>query len=203
MHTKLFAVAVALVLGVAFGQARAATIGFEEIPMTHTGTPGYDYAYLQYQYGLNWDGGVQEISWVVSQDSGVWFPGQQAHSGNNFAWSNGGTNLAISGIAFTLTEFWARTANITNDISLTVTGYNGGVAVDSQSFTIGSTYRLISLSLGSVDAITFAPSSLANVLFDDLVFTALTPAIPEPQIYALLLAGLGFIGVAARRKRSN
>jgi hypothetical protein len=37
-----------------------------------------------------------------------------------------------------------------------------------------------------------------NLKFDDFSMTA---AIPEPQTYALLLAGLGLLGFAARRKR--
>ncbi|SDF72887.1 MULTISPECIES: PEP-CTERM sorting domain-containing protein [unclassified Duganella] len=38
---------------------------------------------------------------------------------------------------------------------------------------------------------------------DDLAFSAtLTAAVPEPETYVMLLAGLGLIGVAARRRRA-
>ena len=35
----------------------------------------------------------------------------------------------------------------------------------------------------------------------DLDLTASTAAIPEPETYAMLLAGLGMLGFAARRRR--
>jgi hypothetical protein len=34
-------------------------------------------------------------------------------------------------------------------------------------------------------------------------FTSFAAAVPEPETYAMLLAGLGLMGAVARRKRSN
>lgn len=97
---------------------------------------------------------------------------------------------------------------------LTVTAY--GVDGSSSSFTLGS----FSTSLGGVDlddnplidstnyAITqglrLANADIAyitikgdGVVLDNLVFTA---PVPEPQAYALMLAGLGVVALAARRR---
>ena len=49
-----------------------------------------------------------------------------------------------------------------------------------------------------VDAITFIPSATTNLLLDDFVFTL---PVPEPESYAMLLAGLGVVGFAARRRK--
>jgi len=45
--------------------------------------------------------------------------------------------------------------------------------------------------------------SNGEVDFNNLGFTAVVsvPSIPEPETYALMLAGFGLLGVAARRKR--
>lgn len=55
-------------------------------------------------------------------------------------------------------------------------------AADIQSVVIG----------GSTNGFTFA--------IDDFRFTTAAPPIPEPDTYAMLLAGLGLLGFAARRK---
>ncbi len=38
---------------------------------------------------------------------------------------------------------------------------------------------------------------------DNHAFTAMTTAVPEPETYAMLLAGLGLLGAAVRRKKSQ
>lgn len=40
------------------------------------------------------------------------------------------------------------------------------------------------------------------VYIDDINLSVITAAVPEPQTYALMLAGLGLIGAAARRRRA-
>ena len=200
MFSKLSAAAAASLIALAI-PAQAETIGFEEVGMTFTDPPDYEYSYLSNQYRLNWGGGLQNISWVVSPSTSVWFSGPQAHSGTNFAWSNGGTDLSISGPPFSLSEFWVRSANTSNDISLVVTGFKDGDAVDSKTFTVNGTYQRITVSFDNIDSITFIPSATTNLLLDDFV---LTLAVPEPARYIMLLAGLGVVGFwALRRKESD
>lgn len=199
MFRKFYLSAVAAILTALCPPSQAATIGFEDVPMTFTDTPGYEYGYLSNQYGLSWGGGLQDISWVVSLATGVWFSGAQAHSGNTFAWSNGGTDLRIAGPSFGLSEFWVRSANTSNDINLVVTGYKDGAAVGSKTFVVTGTYRLMTLSFENVDSITFVPGSTTNLLLDDFVFNL---PVPELGSYAMLLAGLGLVGFVARRRRN-
>lgn len=42
-----------------------------------------------------------------------------------------------------------------------------------------------------------------TVAFDNISFMAAVPAVPEPGETAMMLAGLGLIGVAAMRKKSR
>jgi len=43
-------------------------------------------------------------------------------------------------------------------------------------------------------------SKLTNATYQDLVFATPTAAVPEPETYALLLAGMGVVGLMARRR---
>lgn len=43
-------------------------------------------------------------------------------------------------------------------------------------------------------------TKLTNATYQDLVFATATNAVPEPQTYALLLGGLGIVGLVARRR---
>lgn len=38
--------------------------------------------------------------------------------------------------------------------------------------------------------------------FDDITFGSITPGVPEPETYALMLAGLGIVGYMARRRKA-
>ena len=39
-------------------------------------------------------------------------------------------------------------------------------------------------------------------VIDNVVLTETTPPVPEPETYAMFLAGLGLIGAIARRRRA-
>lgn len=61
-------------------------------------------------------------------------------------------------------------------------------------------YRLVTSDYrGPVDRIRFGAGSEGNQ-FDNLVYSTTAP-VPEPETYAMLLAGLGLMGIAVRRKR--
>ena len=72
-----------------------------------------------------------------------------------------------------------------------------GQATDPDSD--GLMYMVRSSYTGTVDRIVFYGSSDGTVI-DDFSYTTLA-AVPEPQSGALMLAGLGLLGLVARRKR--
>ena len=61
-------------------------------------------------------------------------------------------------------------------------------------FTLGGTYDLI---LGFNDGLRVDSD------YDDMVVGLKVVAIPEPETYALLMAGLGVVGFVARRRRKS
>lgn len=103
---------------------------------------------------------------------------------------------------------------------LHVVGLNDGAAVANitlPSSVAGTTVNFLSLDagFGNVDLIEYyfnpagrgvdpAPTpGLLNLelVFDNATFNDPVPAIPEPETYAMLLAGLGLVGFAANRRR--
>jgi hypothetical protein len=54
---------------------------------------------------------------------------------------------------------------------------------------------------GTAKSVQFG-GTLNQQVFDDLTFGSLTPGIPEPGTWAMLIAGFGLVGAAARRRRA-
>jgi hypothetical protein len=190
---KQFSAAAVLAMGVVLAPlASASVIDFEDI--SGFVYPGYTFLANGYQ-GFNWDGGDGSQSWVASPATNTWFPGAEAHSGSVFAWSNGGTELSLSGSTFTLNNFWARSGWAPSQ-ALTVTGYLAGNQVATASFTLDQSYQQIVLNFSGVDSVRI--TSTSNTLIDDISVNA----VPEPETYAMLLAGLGVIGLLRRKRRA-
>ena len=89
------------------------------------------------------------------------------------------------------------------DIIVTATDSNGAVSrtinaatVDSFLGFVSSNGSLISASLSAVQP---AAGGFVWPTVDNLVLAA----VPEPETYALLLAGLGIVGFMARRRRAD
>lgn len=125
---------------------------------------------------------------------------------------------------FSFQSWWVETLNTSiiggGDSALHVVGLNNGVEVANitlSSSAQGSTVNLFALDggFGNVDLVEwyFDPAgrgnnptntpALANleIVVDNLNFNDAIPAIPEPETYAMLLAGLGLVGFAANRRR--
>lgn len=150
-------------------------------------------------HGFELGGGNDQNSWVISaKDTFPPFDGDVAHSGTQYAWSNGGVDLALRGSPFTLNSLWVRSGFAPND-NLTIAGYKAGKLVYTTTVAIDQTYQLIELgSASAVDNVTFNSAIHSNILYDDITVNA----VPEPATWGMLLAGLAMLTGFVRRKKS-
>jgi len=117
--------------------------------------------------------------------------------------NKGALNASISGpvtagpLNFTFADLFQGTAigngqNLGDFTSYAVLGSFAGAVF--APFTLGGTYDLI---LG------FNDGMRVDSDYDDIVVGLKVAAIPEPETYALLMAGLGAVGFIARRRRRS
>jgi hypothetical protein len=87
----------------------------------------------------------------------------------------------------------------------TMTAYDAfGVVLGSVTDADNSAGVNLTLALAGIHSVTLTQTS-ATIGLDNLAFnnvTAAVTAVPEPQTYALMLAGLGALGWVARRRRT-
>jgi len=190
--------AVLAVLAACAASAQATVINFDDVS-----TPGCcTFPYAGYA-GFNWSGGSGANSWVVADAaSNVFTPGPDAHSGSNYAWSNGGTSLDLTrngGGTFDFSSMWARGGWASS--GYTVTGYLDGAVVGSQHVAVTQDYAFASFDLVGIDDLTIVGDG-GNLLIDDMSVST-TAAVPEPSEIALMLAGLGGLATLARRRASG
>jgi hypothetical protein len=171
------------------------TIDFEDVAAPGASSflaPGYK--------GFTWSGGYGGSSWVItdSTDPFYWgFVGVPVHSGKNYAWSNGGTNLSLAGGTFDFNGFWARAGG--GAFTAIAHGFVGSTETFTQSFTVSDVYQQFTFNFLGIDTLTITDQA-TNLLVDDILVNAVGP-VPEPETYAMMLAGLGLLGVVARRRK--
>lgn len=122
-----------------------------------------------------------------------------AHSGITRIASNGNT-AGDSSFSFT-NDVKFDGAWFAGATSVSFQLYDNGNLVHTTS-TIGTSSTPVFLSSGyggSVDRVRVVGSN-GNYVMDDVQFTA---AVPEPETYALMLAGLGMMGAIARRRKAK
>jgi hypothetical protein len=182
---------------VAPASAAPLTIDFEDVV-----APGaYTYLAPGYQ-GFTWSGGAGSSSWVItdSTDSFSWgFSGVTAHSGKNYAWSNGAVDLSLASGPFDFNGFWARAGG--GSFTATAHGFVGSTETYTQTFTVSDVYQQFTFNFLGIDTLTITDQG-TNLLVDDIQVNATAP-IPEPETYAMMLAGLGLLGVVARRRKQK
>jgi hypothetical protein len=183
-HLRVVAVAAALALAAPLASATVLT--FDDL-----GADGL----VPFNYG--------GLDWSAS----TWFNygGEQApfaaHSGTQRAtlgWDGSSDTSAIGFATASLFQgaWFAGYEGVTVSFDL----YLGGTLVGSSS-TLGVSDTSAWLSsgyTGLVDRVFVRSNDTANFVMDDLTFSA---PVPEPENLALMLAGLGLVGAAVRRRR--
>ena len=115
--------------------------------------------------------------------------------------------VSASGELFDLDSFWL--AGAWGSQTLTITGYANGVVVDTTTIGVSVAAQEYFFSgFQGIDTFTIAigndfvrdPSVLGYGQMWGLGSVTIT-AVPEPETYAMLLAGLGIVGAVARRRR--
>ena len=78
--------------------------------------------------------------------------------------------------------------------------YQGALVGSSASLGLSGTSSFLSSGYaGLVDRVTIRSNDHANFVMDDFTFSA---PVPEPESVLMMLAGLGLVGAAARRRKN-
>jgi len=178
--------------------AHAATVNFED-----AGVPGQAVASSSWDgtaNGFNSDGMHFSNADVVDLQNGPawWHTGVgAAHSGDYAGFNDFGgtiTVTAVGGGNFSVSDMWIGGWQGASD-TLTLTGWSGGVAVDSLSTGYTGTWSDASVNFSNIDKLT-----LSGGLFfvDDMTVST----VPEPTPALLMALALG-AGLLVKRKRQQ
>jgi hypothetical protein len=174
--------------------AHATTIDFEA-----SGSPG---TYNNLGYAI--DGFVFNYTMdnIDISPSATWYGTGPAHSGSFAALNNwGGTGelSLLGGGTFSFQNLWLK--GWYGDInSVSVTGYLGGNEVGSVSGSLSNGWGNYVGNFSSIDKLAIVTSGI--FLVDDISVNSTMAPVPEPETYAMLMAGLGLLGAVTRRRKS-
>ncbi|MEP7099277.1 MAG: PEP-CTERM sorting domain-containing protein [Burkholderiales bacterium] len=149
------------------------------------GNPGYDAVGTHGAYFVDDFAKPETLTQQVSITNGTQYTfGFDAYlPANGFANAGDATFSATVG-GFTFADFTVSQGSAQNWVHYSATGFGTGNGLVDFTFTFNTNMY---------------PSK--DVVIDRVYFAA-TPAVPEPETYALMLGGLAAMGFVARRRRS-
>ncbi|HNH34930.1 MAG TPA: FxDxF family PEP-CTERM protein [Rhodocyclaceae bacterium] len=177
---------------------------------------------------ISFDAGIQQLgagSWTVYSA----IPGWTKTAGHSIEVRNAVAGLAYDGVQFVeldsyansaMSQTIATTAGQAYDLSFWYsprpgTGDTNDIQVFWNGVQLGATLAGVGgaahnwtqhgftvIGTGS-DVLTFAAAGVSDSYGGSLDQVALTAAVPEPETYAMMLAGLGLMGAVARRRRQQ
>ena len=138
-----------------------------------------------------------------------------AVSGDNVLWGGGmGTGTFVS----RSTQFDFNGATFTaawrDGLMLSLSGWNAGVQLFSDTYTLSTQQPLqVNVNYLGIDTLLYTTDFAASTqhwshgdglqfAVDDFQYDMLSPA-PEPEIYGMMLTGLGIMALVARRKKQH
>ena len=185
--------------------AQATVITFDDLPTS----PGFvSDGYQGFQWS-NW-GALQDDYGTGNSGYGVGTVSPNIVSFNRF----GFRAVLYSSTVFTVNSLYA-TAAWHDDLQVTFSGWADGTEIYSMTVSPSATApTLYTFDWSGIDAF-FVDSSGGTqhvgyvaegtmVAMDNItVNEAITAPVPEPETYALMLAGLGLVGFMARRRKAK
>lgn len=140
-------------------------------------------------------------------EGGLW--GTGPINGHNYFFSQSST-WAIDGGTFNLDSATLQTTDLIGSYNrIYAYGYTPTDTGSNYSFykevlMDGNEPQTVSFAFEGVDLVVFRHdtwSDGAQIAVSNLTGAGITPAVPEPESYAMMLAGLGITALAARRRR--
>lgn len=174
--------------------AHATVIDFEA-----SGSPG---TYNNLDYAINGFVFNHTMDNIDISPSAYWSSTGPAHSGSFAALNNyGGTGelSLLGGGTFSFQDLWLKGWYGTTS-SVSVTGYLGGSEVGSVSGLLSNGWVNYAGNFSSIDKLSIVTNGI--FLVDDITVNSTMAPVPEPETYAMLMAGLGLLGAVARRRKS-
>jgi hypothetical protein len=183
-------------LALASISAQATLIDFES-----TGTPG---TYNALNYAIDGFAFNHTLDNIDLSPAGSWSGTGPAHSGSFAAlnnYSGAGEITKVGGGTFSFESLWMRSWYTSQAIG-TISGWLNGVQVGSVSGVRTTSWTQLTGNFASIDTLRI---DLGNhFLIDDISLnSANISPVPEPETYAMLLAGLGLMGGMARRRKQK
>jgi hypothetical protein len=181
-------------------QAISQIINFEENGSSFFSTKPWEVAYLNGAAYFIPGGGYRNMAEATSNQWVAFNPDE--YSPSSFA--------SASGELFNLDSLWL--AGAWGNQTLTIMGYANGVLVDSCVFSaeVSITAKEFFPGFQGIDTFTIIAGN--NYVHDTSVTgnarhwtlgSVTVSAVPEPETYAMLLAGIAIVGAVTRRQRSK